>query len=136
MDWVTEHLAISEYPSSKADLRVFSSILNLDRYTPYISPVPVVHFPLIDGPGNPPEDVAHIVQRLDAMVEQGKVLVHCAAGVSRSPYVVALYFSWRHGVAFDEALAQVASRRSRNLNVDPGLLSLTDSVLGLLNERR
>ncbi|MBM4405871.1 MAG: dual specificity protein phosphatase family protein, partial [Chloroflexi bacterium] len=109
---------------------------NLDRYTPYISPVPVVHFPLIDGPGNPPEDVAHIVQRLGAMVEEGKVLVHCAAGVSRSPYVVALYFAWKHNVSFEEALARVARRRSRNLNVDAGLLSLTESVLGLLSERR
>ncbi len=136
MDWVTQHIAISEYPSSKADLTVFSSILNLDRYMPYISPVPVVHFPLIDGPGNPPEDVAGIVKRLDGMIDEGKVLVHCAAGVSRSPYVVALYVSWRHGLPFEEALAQVASRRSRTLNVDPGLLSLTDAVLGLLNTRR
>ncbi len=133
MDWITQRVAISGYPSSKTDLSVVDAIVNLDRYTPYRTDVRSEHLPLIDGPGNPHEAVAEVVRRVDALAQEGKVLVHCASGVSRSPYVLALYFTWRHTLSFDDALDLIARRRTRPLNIDPGLLVDRDRVLAALN---
>ena len=99
MDWVTEQIALSEYPSSKTDLSRFDGILNLDRYTPYKTDVRLAHMPLIDGPGNLPDSIADVLECMDSLLQDGgRVLVHCAAGVSRSPFVIALYLSWKRGM--------------------------------------
>lgn len=131
IDWVTDRIAVSEYPSSKTDLAQFHAIVNLDQFTPYQTTIHHVHVPLIDGPGNRPEEVADLLKVLDELVGKGRVLVHCAAGVSRSPFVIALYLAWTQGMPFEEALGIVASRRRRPLAVDPGLLLIKDQVLGL-----
>ena len=65
----------------------------------------------------------------------GCVLVHCAAGVSRSPFVIALYLSWKRGMPFDDAIGLVAERRSRNLNIDPGLSAISREVLDVMDRR-
>ena len=65
----------------------------------------------------------------------GRVLVHCAAGVSRSPFVIALYLSWKRGMLFDDAVGLVAERRSRNLNIDPGLSAISREVLDVMDQR-
>ena len=136
MDWVTEQVAVSEYPSSKTDLLQFDGILNLDRYTPYKTDVRLEHMPLIDGPGNTPEAVADVLERMDSLLQNnGRVLVHCAAGVSRSPFVIGLYISWKQGMVFEKALDLVAARRSRNLNVDPGLVEIAEDVLDVISQR-
>lgn len=133
IDWVTGNIAISEYPSSKTDLGQFDSILNLDKFTPYHTSVHHVHIPIIDGPGNSPQEIVAVLDRMDKLVGRGRVLVHCAAGVSRSPFVIALYLAWREGYSFDQAIDLVAQRRRRPLNIDPGLLAIKDDVLGLVN---
>ena len=133
MDWVTPDIAVWEYPSSKTDLDQFDAILNVDRYSPYHTTVHHAHMPIIDGPGNAPHDIAAVVDRLHSLVQRGKVLLHCAAGVSRSPFIMALYLAFQRSMAFDEALSLVASRRRRPLNIDPGLLELREDVLSLLN---
>lgn len=136
MDWVTQHIALSEYPSSKTDLRQFNGIVNLDRYTPYKTDVRLEHMPLIDGPGNEPDSVADVLECMDSLLDDGnRILVHCAAGVSRSPFVIALYISWRHRMSFDDAIDMVAARRSRDLNIDPGLLAISDKILDLMSRR-
>ena len=42
----------------------------------------------------------------------GKVLVHCAAGVSRSASIVVAYTMVKHSLTFTEAATQVRSKRS------------------------
>lgn len=133
MDWITRNIALSEYPSSKTDLGQVDAIMNLDQYTPYRTDVHHKHLPLIDGRGNAPEEIVGVLYELDKLVQKGKVLVHCAAGASRSPFILALYLTWRYGLFFEDALALVARRRSRVLNIDPGLLAGKDDVLKLLN---
>jgi len=133
IDWVTSDIAISEYPSSKTDLGQFDAILNLDKFTPYHTSVHHAHIPIIDGAGNRPEEIVAVLDRMDELLGRGRVLVHCAAGVSRSPFVIALYLAWREGYSFDQAIGLVARRRRRPLNIDPGLLAIKDDVLGLVN---
>ena len=133
MDWITHSIAIWEYPSSKMDLTEFDSILNLDRFTPYHTRVHHAHMPILDGPGNTPQEIVAVLDRLDGLTQRGKVLVHCAAGVSRSPFILALYLTWRDQIPFEDALELVASRRRRPLNIDPGLLEIKDEVLKLVD---
>ncbi len=133
MDWITNKIAISGYPSSKTDLTQVDAIVNVDKYTPYKTDVPCEHLPLLDGPGNDPAGVEAVVRRLDELTRRGTVLVHCASGVSRSPFVIALFFTWKYGLFFDDAVDLVARRRSRPLNIDPGLTAQTKDVLSLLD---
>ncbi len=135
VDWVTDSIAVSEYPSSTTDLEQFHAVINLDRFTPYHTNARHVHAPLIDGPGNTAEDVAALLKVTEERVHQGKVLVHCAAGVSRSPFIIALYLAWTESMPFEDAIGLVASRRRRPLNIDPGLLQIKDQVLGLMVRR-
>jgi len=131
IDWVTDTIAVSEYPSSKTDLNQFDAILNLDRFTPYHhQEVEHVHIPIIDGPGNEPQEIVAVLERMDGLLRKGRVLVHCAAGVSRSPFIIALYLAWKQPLTFDEAMEIVARQRSRPLNVDDGLLALSGEILG------
>ena len=134
MDWITPNIGLWEYPSSKTDLSQFDAILNLDRYTPYQTTVAQTHMPILDGPGNLPSDIVLVVRHLHDLLAKGRVLVHCAAGVSRSPFIIALYLSWTQGIHFPEALQLVAKGRRRPLNIDQGLLSISDETLSLLGK--
>jgi len=72
--------------------------------------------PLIDGEGNDLMQFCWAVTKLSELVEQfGPVLVHCQAGWSRSPAVVAAYLVRRQRLTAEQALAEVASKRSRSM---------------------
>ncbi|KAJ7022060.1 protein-tyrosine phosphatase-like protein [Mycena alexandri] len=43
--------------------------------------------------------------------ETGKILVHCSAGISRSPMIVAAYLIKRRGMSLREALGQIVVAR-------------------------
>jgi hypothetical protein len=72
---------------------------------------------LIDGPGNHVYDLARASMILDQLLckRGGRVLVHCHAGVSRSPIVVATYLvmldrTWEPRT-IDKTLTELAQHR-------------------------
>lgn len=44
-------------------------------------------------------------------MKTGSVLVHCAAGQSRSVAIVVAFLIWHLGMSFDDAMKHVKSRR-------------------------
>jgi hypothetical protein len=62
----------------------------------------------------PFEDIASHFQRTYDYIEEarGPVLVHCAAGVSRSASIVIAYLMQKHRLALDEAITLTHARRS------------------------
>ncbi|MBI2865352.1 MAG: dual specificity protein phosphatase family protein [Chloroflexi bacterium] len=78
---------------------------------------------LIDGEGNSPEDIRRAVDYLEALARTHKVLVHCAEGVSRSPFIVACYLARAERKKISVAIAEVAEKRPRT-RIDAGLLKM------------
>lgn len=59
------------------------------------------------------EAFARAAEMIDEVRQQGgRVLVHCAAGVSRSSATIIYYLMTRTGVDYDDALQQVRTARS------------------------
>jgi len=54
-----------------------------------------------------------VVAFVDAARRHGPVLVHCVAGVSRSPALAVCYLHERHGLSLPAALDHVRSRRTQ-----------------------
>ena len=48
---------------------------------------------------------------LNFIKEEGKILVHCMAGVSRSASIVIAYLMWTKKLEFEQALAEVREKR-------------------------
>lgn len=64
----------------------------------------------------PSQSIYHVLEKsfnfiLDAIGKGGNVLVHCAAGISRSVSVVVYFIMKIKDVSFDEALKYVKSKR-------------------------
>jgi protein-tyrosine phosphatase len=91
------------------------------------SGVNYLQFPVEDARRIPVAQFDAIIDALWENVRWGKVLVHCVAGLSRSPIIVA---SWMHVVGYadiDEALAEI--NRLRPIDPSPILLKSVKELL-------
>ena len=80
-------------------------------------------FEFDDGPGNERHQYRRAIGTLQDLVnDHAPVLVHCHAGRSRSPIVVAGFFVVTEQLEPDDAMARVASKRE--INVSEGLEEL------------
>jgi protein-tyrosine phosphatase len=69
---------------------------------------------------------SHLLRALpwidDAVTNAGRVLVHCAAGSSRSGAVLVAYLMWSHHMSVESALAYVRKNRPI-INPNPGFMT-------------
>lgn len=81
-------------------------ILNVAKEVDYGCPVPegieVLKVGLQDGKPIPRDELKKAVNFIGASVAKGKVLVHCASGISRSPAIIIAYLI-RVGLSFPTA---------------------------------
>ena len=93
-----------------------------------VYPIEYAKVGLMDGHGNHPATLVAAVLMLDQLcARHDRVLVHCQAGVSRSPTVVGAYLAAKEGIPFSEALARV--RRARPLaDPHPVLIALASEL--------
>jgi protein-tyrosine phosphatase len=70
-----------------------------------------LHYPVRDGASVEPAVFEEVVTAIARQVQRGKVLVHCSAGMSRSPVMVAAYLRYAGHECFECALQTIAELR-------------------------
>jgi protein-tyrosine phosphatase len=115
--WITADLAIGNIETAMDvdSLRAagVGAVLGLNRF-PSLRHVPdlVWHrVELNDGPGNSVDEVMRAILLLERLLERHRVLLHCDAGLSRSPFIAACYLARRLAGSFDAAFALVQTRQ-------------------------
>jgi atypical dual specificity phosphatase len=114
---------------AKANPNGISTVLTLcpERVEHRARAINYLQFPVEDCRRIPAARFDTIIDALWENVQRGKVLVHCAAGLSRSPIITA---SWMHLVGYeniDEALAAI--NRIRPIDPSPVLLKSVKELL-------
>jgi len=114
-----------------------STVVKLTNREPtqgYPKEVDVVRHPMMDGPRNEKERFSRAVESITELLKDGEsVLVHCAAGKSRSVTVTAAALSIVEENTFEESLDAV--RRCRDINAHPALIKRGKKVVGVIDER-
>lgn len=90
-----------------------------------------VHHVIEDAPLDNPEEHQSRFNRavdivLEALDQDVNILVHCAAGISRSPSVVATAIAHRENITLEDAVELVREERPE---ADPCLLDLGENYL-------
>lgn len=131
VDFITDEIAIGSlaqlHQPGVLEPYSFRSILSVDDketiLPPHFKKLATRHVALRDAAGNGLTRFEEAVSTLKDLVDsKSPVFVHCHAGRSRSPAVVAGYLVVERGVEPDFALDYIASRRE--INVAPPLRDL------------
>jgi len=105
--------------SQRLDSHEITTVVSLTHETPDLSEqgLNIHSIPLIDGPQNNRDQFTKAVQAtVTALADGERVLVHCAAGASRSPTVAATALALTEEIDLQNAIQQVADNRDA---VDP-----------------
>lgn len=106
--------------------RSFDAVVSL---TSDPRPATTHHHPLVDGEGNEWAAFAAAVDETRRLSrEDGTVLVHCRAGISRSSAVLATAIAAAEGQRFREAMADVQAARPHAV-ANPALVDLAVAYL-------
>jgi atypical dual specificity phosphatase len=94
----------------------------------------MVHVPMADGMMSS-RQIDRALGAISKLIARHKVLVHCEAGVSRSPVVTALYMVRAEKILLAEALATLRELRPQ-VNPSPASLQCAYGYLALRRARR
>jgi protein-tyrosine phosphatase len=80
---------------------------------PENEPFKAYHIPIITESGHVhTEQLDHISFFIEALLDKHeKVLIHCAAGLERSPLTIAYFLKYSKGISLEEAYAMVKNER-------------------------
>lgn len=113
MERITKDLYIGGVTTREAvKYNKIKTVINLLGDTlPYRS----IKMPIKDGRANDPKQFLKIMRAIDTAIKQRRtpVFINCAAGMSRSPVVCALYLYWSgkgRYASFDDAIEAVRSK--------------------------
>ena len=79
------------------------------------------HFPIPDGSGSYLDFKQAVDTALERVLNDEEVLIHCAAGVSRSVAVATTVVACRRETGFEDELGRVRSSRNSGLDPSPAL---------------
>ncbi|WP_255197687.1 dual specificity protein phosphatase family protein [Halorarius litoreus] len=118
MDRVADRLFVGTAADATSLDDGVTAVVSLTHDVPTVDPeAAVVSVPLVDGPQCDATAFGRAVDETHDLLTAGEtVLVHCAAGASRSPSVAATALALHSGQGLDAAFEQVADARAA---VDP-----------------
>jgi atypical dual specificity phosphatase len=98
---------------AKANPEGISAVINVstersERKGPDLA---YLHYPVRDGATLEPAVFEEVMDAIAREIRRGKVLVHCTAGMSRSPVMVAVYLRYTGHQCFECALETIAELR-------------------------
>lgn len=108
-----------------------TAIVSVCRYVPHkeYQNCIRIHVPLEDGEGNTLARFTCAANNVYGLLGAYRetVFVHCRAGMSRSPAVVAAAYAKYRGVTFREAVAYI--KKVRDISINPALFALGDEYV-------
>ena len=111
MDFILERLAIGDIYDAKDISSKFTALLNCtEEHDTNREGILYLKIPLIDFQPITPEYIPKAVGWIKEVIADHTVLVHCNAGIGRSPSIVVCYL-FEIGFGFEEAVRLVKSRR-------------------------
>ncbi len=126
IDKVDEHVYIGNkfgaeeltYLKNNGITHVLNTANELPNYHEQRSGIRYLHLSLNDDPTPHVENLLKVLEPSNQFIinaiasnPRSKILVHCAAGISRSASVVIYYLMKKHSIGFDDALKMLKSKR-------------------------
>ncbi len=100
------------------------TIVNLhDHDDPDVDGIKQFQFSLVDGEGNSWGTIMEILDTIAERRKAGNVLVHCCAGMSRSPFIILSYLVVKEGKEIEQAMNLIDERYPRR-SINPQLIAL------------
>lgn len=111
MDFILERLAIGDIDDARNISKDITALLNCtEEHDTDQEGILYLKIPLIDFQPIKHEYIPRAVRWIKQVIAYNTVLVHCNAGIGRSPSIVVCYLC-EIGFGFDEAVRLVKSRR-------------------------
>lgn len=123
MNRLTRNLYVGAYSEAPKDQAVFCVASEIEGQ----------RVALIDGPGNSAQSVEYAVRILDEWLQDSAPAIYlcCAAGVSRAPYLAALWLTWYLDWNFNDALAWIKTKHPP-VSINPAHLEQASEILARL----
>ena len=111
MDFILERLAIGDIYDANNLSTGITAVLNCtEEHDTDREDMPYLKIPLIDFQPINPEYIPRAVRWIKEVIPDNTILVHCNAGIGRSPSIVVCYLC-EIGFGFEEALRLVKTKR-------------------------
>ena len=111
MDFILERLAIGDIDDANNLSKGITAVLNCtEEHDTNREGIRYLKIPLVDFQPINPEYIPQAVQWIKEVITDNTVLVHCNAGIGRSPSIVVCYLC-EIGFGFEEAVRLVKKSR-------------------------